>query len=165
MPHIHERYDFVVSAFIVHRGKVLLVYHNSYDEWLPIGGHIELDEDPEEALYREIREECGLKVRVLASRRPRIAHRGVKPLPTPDFMDVHCAHGGRCSASVHRKNRHRHIAFVYFGTAAGDRVKLHAREHREYRWLSRADLGRPEFRLTRSIRFYCREALKRAARP
>ncbi len=47
MPHIHELYDFVVSAFIVHRGRVLLIYHKKYDEWLPIGGHVELDEDPE----------------------------------------------------------------------------------------------------------------------
>ena len=56
MPHIHDLYDFVVSAFIVHKGKVLLIYHKRYHEWLPIGGHIELDEDPQEALYREIKE-------------------------------------------------------------------------------------------------------------
>ncbi|MBP9865972.1 MAG: NUDIX domain-containing protein, partial [Candidatus Omnitrophica bacterium] len=54
-PHIHAQFDFVVSVFIIHKGRVLLVHHKSYDEWLPIGGHIEMDEDPEQALYREIK--------------------------------------------------------------------------------------------------------------
>ena len=82
MPHIHDLYDFVVSVFIVHKNKILLVYHKNYQEWLPIGGHIELNEDPEQALYREIQEECGLKVKILAET-PPIRHRGVKPIPTP----------------------------------------------------------------------------------
>ncbi len=152
MPHIHELYDFVVSVFIVRRGRVLLIHHKRYDEWLPIGGHVELDEDPEEALYREIREECGLKVRVLAEK-PPIAHRGVKPLLTPSYVDAHQI-----------SDTHRHVAFVYFATAASDRVKLCEREHHEYRWVSRADLGKRELRLTRSIKFYCLRALERAAR-
>ena len=152
MPHIHELYDFVVSVFIVHKNKVLLVYHKKYSEWLPIGGHIELDEDPEEALYREIREECGLKVRILAEA-PNIGHRGVKPIPTPSFVDAH-----RISS------KHKHVAFVYFGVSSTDRVKLHVKEHREFRWVSKEELRNPELKLTRSIYFYCLEALKKASR-
>ena len=150
MPHIHRLYDFVVSIFIVRQNKVLLVYHKKYDEWLPIGGHIELDEDPEEALFKEIREECGLKVRVLATK-PPIAHRGVKPILTPSYVDSH-----RITST------HRHVAFVYFGVSTSDRVILHREEHREFRWVGARQLGSREFRLTKSIRFYCREALKRA---
>jgi 8-oxo-dGTP pyrophosphatase MutT (NUDIX family) len=150
MPHIHEFYDFVISVFIVCRGKVLLVYHKKYEEWLPIGGHIELDEDPEMALYREIREECGLKVKILAQK-PPIAHRGVKPMPTPEYVDAH-----RISRT------HKHVAFVYFGEASSDRVKLHEREHREFGWFSEKELTSPRLKLTPSILFYCREALKKA---
>jgi 8-oxo-dGTP pyrophosphatase MutT (NUDIX family) len=152
MPHLHRDYDFVVSAFIVHGGKVLLVHHRRYGRWLPIGGHIELDEDPEEALFREIREECGLAVRVLASK-PAIAHDGVKPVLTPSYVDVHPIAG-----------RHRHIAFVYFATARRARVRLHRREHREFRWFAARELGDPRFGLTPSIRFYCRRALAKARR-
>lgn len=151
MPHVHELFDFVVSIFIVRREKVLLIHHRAYDEWLPIGGHIELDEDPEQALWREVREECGLKIRLLNAK-PAIAHPGVKPLPTPSYMDVHRTHGS-----------HRHIAFVYFATSASDRVKLLEREHHAFRWFSVRDLSDPKFRLTKSIRFYCREALRAAA--
>ena len=151
MPHIHKIYDFVISVFIVRQKKVLLIYHKKYKEWLPIGGHIELNEDPEEALYREIREECGLKVRILAET-PRIGHAGVKPLPTPSYLDAH-----------HIRGQHKHIAFVYFGTAKNANVRLHTREHREFRWVSDPELASRKLRLTRSIRFYCQEALKAAA--
>lgn len=34
MPHIHEKYDFVVSLLIVPDGKVLLVNHPRYGKWL-----------------------------------------------------------------------------------------------------------------------------------
>ncbi len=150
MPHIHKLYDFVVSVFIVHKDKVLLIYHKKYNEWLPIGGHIELDEDPEQALYREIREESGLKVKILSTA-PKINHKGVKPIPAPDFVDVHTIGG-----------HHKHIAFIYFGVSATSRVKLHTREHREFRWLSEKGLLDPGLNLIRSIYFYSLEALKRA---
>ena len=152
MPHIHELYDFVVSAFIVNRDRVLLVHHKQYDEWLPIGGHIDLNEDPEEALHKEIREESGLPVRILAEK-PAIAHPGVKPLPTPSYMDVHRIRG-----------RHKHIAFVYFAVSRHDRVKLHTREHHRFLWVSEDQLLSKELRLTRSILFYCRMALRAARR-
>lgn len=153
MPHIHSLFDFVVSIFIVHRGRVLLVHHKAYDEWLPVGGHIELDEDPEEALWREVREECGLKIRLLQTR-PAIAHPGVKPLPAPAYLDVHRTHG-----------QHRHIAFVYFATAVSDRVRLLEREHHSFKWFTLQDLTKSGYHVTKSIRFYCREALRSAAVP
>ena len=150
MPHIHEFYDFVVSIFIVHQSKVLLIYHKKYKEWLPIGGHIELDEDPEEALYREIKEECGLRVRILADT-PPIRHRGVKPLPTPSFVDAHRI-----------DQNHKHVAFIYFGTSNSGQVKLHEREHSEFGWFSKKELLNSKLKLTRSIYFYSCEALKAA---
>ena len=159
MGHIHRLYDFVVSVFIVHRPtgrqsapRVLLVDHKKYDEWLPIGGHIELDEDPEAALFKEIREECGLKVRILSDK-PAVAHAGVKPILTPSFMDVHRI-----------TDVHKHIAFIYFAVAQNDKVRLHEREHREYRWVAEKELKSKDLKLTRSILFYCRAALRAARR-
>lgn len=152
MAHINELFDFVISVFILHRGRVLLVHHKTYDEWLPIGGHIELDEDPEQALWREVREECGLKIRLLQTR-PAIAHPGVKPIPAPAYMDVHKTGG-----------KHRHIAFVYFAVSASDRAKLLEREHHSFRWFTPAELTDRKYRITKSIQFYCREALRAARR-
>ena len=56
MAHIHEKIDFTVAIFVVHDEKILLIHHRKLDKWLPLGGHIELDEDPEQAALREARE-------------------------------------------------------------------------------------------------------------
>ncbi len=62
MPHIHEKIDFTVEVFIVYDNKVLLRKHDKYKKWLSIGGHIELDEDPNQAAIREVKEEVGLDI-------------------------------------------------------------------------------------------------------
>ncbi len=52
MPHIHELYDFTASAYILHptESKILLLLHKKLGKWLQPGGHIELSEDPLQAL-------------------------------------------------------------------------------------------------------------------
>jgi 8-oxo-dGTP pyrophosphatase MutT (NUDIX family) len=150
MPHIHEKYDFVVSVFIVFKDKVLLVHHPRYHKWLPIGGHIELDEDPEQALYREIEEESGLEVEILSSR-PPVASDGIKPLLTPEYVDVHDAN-----------LPHRHIGLIYFAKATNEHYRLSS-EHLEMKWLGLNDLSRAEYALPKSIIFYCQQALHKAS--
>ncbi len=63
MAHIHELYDFTVSFFIRHptERKICLHYHHKLGFWNQLGGHIELDEQPIEALERELIEEAGLR--------------------------------------------------------------------------------------------------------
>ena len=65
MPHIHDAIDFTVAIFVVYQEKVLMVHHKRLKKWLPLGGHIELDEDPEQAARREAYEECGFEVELL----------------------------------------------------------------------------------------------------
>jgi 8-oxo-dGTP pyrophosphatase MutT (NUDIX family) len=62
MPHIHDKIDFTAEVFVVHKNKVLLRFHDKYKFWASVGGHIELDEDPNEAAIREVKEEVGLDV-------------------------------------------------------------------------------------------------------
>lgn len=52
---------FTVSVFIVYKDKVLLHLHKKVKKTLQLGGHIELNELPEEACIREAWEESGLK--------------------------------------------------------------------------------------------------------
>ncbi|HVW23262.1 MAG TPA: NUDIX domain-containing protein [Candidatus Saccharimonadales bacterium] len=149
MPHIHDQYDFSVTAFIVYGDRVLLVEHPRYQKWLPIGGHIELNEDPEEALYREIAEETGLEVEVLASK-PDIESSGTKFILTPSYVDVHEAN-----------LPHKHISFIYFGRAKNDSMILSG-EHLNYKWFSLDDAADPAYNLSPSIKFYIESALKAA---
>ena len=150
MPHIHELNDYTVSVFIVHDGRVLMVDHPRYDKWLPIGGHIELDEDPEQALYREVQEESGLAVEIM-SNKPAALSPGHKFLLTPNFLDVHEAN-----------SPHHHIAFVYFARAHDDTFTK-SDEHRDMRWLTSDDLVSPVYNLSQEVLFYANAALDLAA--
>ena len=54
----------LVSYFVVlddSRGQLLLVAHRKAGLWLPAGGHVELGEDPWDAVARECREELGIE--------------------------------------------------------------------------------------------------------
>ena len=55
---------FTATAFLVCGDSILLHWHNKVLEWLPPGGHIEENEDPVEAVIREVKEETGLTVQV-----------------------------------------------------------------------------------------------------
>ncbi len=52
--------DFTVATFVVHAGRVLLLWHPTLGMWLPPGGHIEPNELPDEAAVREVFEETGI---------------------------------------------------------------------------------------------------------
>lgn len=149
MPHIHDLIDFIVNIFIVYDNKVLLIYHRQLNKWLPIGGHIELNEDPEEALLRETKEECGLEIEVLSDK-PRIESEGTKFLYTPSFLDIHKI-----------SETHKHIGFVYFAKSKSDKFIFNEKEHKNIRWFSEEDLEKPEFNFSPAIKFYAKEALGR----
>ena len=59
---------FTATGFVVDSGAVLLHWHPKVLAWLPPGGHIEINEDPVEAVLREVFEETGLKVKILSIR-------------------------------------------------------------------------------------------------
>lgn len=147
MPHLHDLIDYVVVAYIVHDNRVLLIDHKKYNLWLPIGGHIELDENPEQALYREIKEECGLEVEVYGTR-PSVTEQGTKALLAPSFLDIHPFN-----------ERHRHVGFIYLGRSQTDKVKLAETEHNGIRWFTRQELADPKYKIGKFIRFYAEQAL------
>lgn len=62
MGHIHStgEYDYAASGAIVHDNKVLLLLHHKLHMWLMPGGHVELNETPLEAVFREVEEETGI---------------------------------------------------------------------------------------------------------
>ncbi len=151
MPHLFYDLDFTVSVFIVHDGKVLLVNHKKLGKWLPVGGHIEIGEDPEQAAHREVAEECGLQVE-LCGERPPGEFPGTKALVAPTYLDVHDIQGD-----------HRHIGMIYFARAASSQVRLAAAEHHAIRWFSEAELEEPSWGVPEAIQFYGRQALQRLA--
>lgn len=154
IPQDQNAIDFVVTAYLVHAGKVLLVYHNALEKWLPVGGHIEPNEDPEEALFREIEEETGLaksEFKVVGNT-PEAMSATSKFLLSPRYLDIH-----RIS------DTHRHVSMVYFIEAKTDKVTLAENEHRAMHWFTQEELDLKEFALMPEIVFYCRKAEEEVA--
>ena len=161
MAHIHEKIDFTVAIFVVHDGKVLLIHHRKLDKWLPLGGHIELAEDPEQAALREAKEESGLDVELLGERPPTTSP-GTRALIAPRFLDIHRI-----------TDTHEHIGMIYWarpkvGSARcadltpqrGVPTILATAEHHDIRWCSAEDLDRLEPPMSDAVKWYCRSAIR-----
>jgi len=151
MAHIHENIDFTVAVFVVHAGRVLVIHHRKLGKWLPLGGHIELDEDPEQAALRETLEESGLEVELLGER-PPTTEPGTRALIAPRFLDIH-----RISAT------HEHIGMIYFARPRAGSVTLAAEEHHAIRWCAAEELERLEPPMSNAVKWYCLEAIRECA--
>ncbi len=148
MAHIHEKIDFTVAIFVVQAGKVLLIHHRKLDKWLPLGGHIELDEDPEIAALREAREESGLEVELIGER-PPTTEPGTRALIAPRFLDIH-----RISET------HEHIGMIYWARPKNGEVTLAPEEHHHIRWCAAEDLETLTPTMSNAVKWYCRKALE-----
>lgn len=154
MPHIHEKIDFTVAIFVVHEGRVLLIHHRKLDKWLPLGGHIELEEDPEQAALREAREESGLDVELIGER-PPTTEPGTRALIGPRFLDIH-----RIS------DTHEHIGMIYWARPKNGTLTLADGEHHDIRWCTEAELETLQPPMTNAVKWYCRQAIAEiSARP
>jgi len=153
MPHIHEKIDFTVSVFISQNHKVLFIFHKQLQRWLPIGGgHIELEENPEQAAIREAKEESGLDVELIAEKSPIQEEAGFLPLLAPDYMDMHLI-----------KEPHWHIGLIYFAKVKSGRLTLNIEEHQDIQWLDENDFEDPKWGLSAPLKFYAREAVRKVA--
>ena len=147
MAHIHEKIDFTVAIFVVQSGKVLMILHRNLHKWLPLGGHIELDEEPEIAAVREAKEESGLDVELIGER-PPTSGPGVRALIAPRFMDIH-----RIS------DTHEHIGLIYFARPTGGDLALAEEEHHDIRWCNAAELDQLDPPISPSVKWYCQKAI------
>src|SRR5690606_41880188 len=98
--------DFAVATFVVHGGRVLLLYHRRQGMWLPPGGHIEPNELPDDAAVREVFEETGIRVELVGERALPVEY--PRQLVRPRGVQVERIAPG-----------HEHIDLVYFARPIG----------------------------------------------
>ena len=148
MAHIHEKIDFTVAIFVVQNDRILLIHHRKLGKWLPLGGHIELDEDPEIAALREAREESGFEVELLGER-PPTTEPGTRALLAPRFLDIH-----RITET------HEHIGMIYWARPKSGTMTLAPEEHHDIRWCNRDDLDALKPPMSNAVKWYCLKALE-----
>jgi 8-oxo-dGTP pyrophosphatase MutT (NUDIX family) len=124
-----------VSGFVVEGDRTLLHWHRKNSMWLPPGGHIERDEDPVQAVIREVAEETGITAEIVAPYAPRASARFAVPpqLPPPYVILVEDIEEGP----------HQHIDCVYFLRAVAGTARVLI-EDDPFVWVSAAALRRDD---------------------
>ena len=143
------RREFVATGYVVKDKRVLLIDHPKLGLWLPVGGHIEEDELPDEACIREIKEETGLDVTIVTETYGDCENEKVRVLARP------------CIVQLEEVGDHEHIDIKYVCKVAGGEFKLEDKIKRA-QWFSEEELdGFKE--LTNNVKYFSKRALRIAA--
>ncbi len=152
MGHIHEKIDFTASVCIVYDNAVLLLVHKKLNMWLPPGGHIELDEDPNEAALREAKEETGLDVELVGETHSYDLPHNARELVVPRFINRHFFD------SMHT---HEHVDLCFFARPISDIAEArHEVEGGQIRWFTKEELERNEYGVVPDVRAHALAALQ-----
>jgi ADP-ribose pyrophosphatase YjhB (NUDIX family) len=136
--------DFTATTFVVHEQRTLLLLHRKLGKWFPPGGHIDPHELPDQAAIREVLEETGLEVELLA-RGSQLGNVLVLPQPY-------------CILLEDISPRHQHIDLIYFARVCGGSLAYPEREAQAARWLTWEALDAPE--IAEDIRELGRRAIE-----
>ena len=123
---------FTVTGFLSQHGRTALHWHR-LGMWLPPGGHIEANEDPLQAVLREVREETGMTAQVVPTQ-PPFPHAHPPQLPPPVTIGVYDIDDPG--------HRHQHIDLVYFTAPTTEErdPALPTDPGLGWRWVGAADL-------------------------
>lgn len=124
---------FTVSIFIVYKDKVLLHLHKKAKKILPLGGHIELNELPEDACIREAKEEAGIKINLYNPINTQLKETCQLSSEKLLINPMHTILG-------EINHDHYHIDFVYYATANSFDTMPEDGESKLLKWYSKEDL-------------------------
>jgi len=127
---------FTVSAYIVHKDKVLLHLHKKYGMILPLGGHIEADELPEEACIREVIEESGLHIKIYDADKSTSLQNSAQPMIVK--MLIRPIHMILCEVN----SEHYHVDLNYYATTDTFNIKPGEEETDLLYWFTKEDLNK-----------------------
>ena len=108
---------FTSTVFVVFKNKIFLHWHAKVKEWLPPGGHIELNEDPIETAIRETIEELGIEIQIVNRKDNLFKFHDVDSIPTPETILVE-------EVVDQTKGKHLHIDMIYYGKPIKDNIQI-----------------------------------------
>lgn len=149
MPHTGKNFCYTAEVFIIYRNKVLLRKHDKLGIWLSVGGHIEDNEDPNQAALREVKEETGLDVTLDNTLRPKnLFTDGSQELIPPYYLNIN-------------GKDNRHITFVYFAKTDSDVISQDVEKEisEDMKWFTKKELENST-EILENIKYYALKALK-----
>lgn len=126
--------DFTATGYVVNpeRTKLLVVFHNKLQKWLPAGGHLELNELPHEAAIREVFEETGIVARIISDEYDMGLQGDVEcqiPRPYCVLYEV--------IPKTHKDVEHVHVDFIFAMEAEEVSPKEQVKEVSDVQWLTK----------------------------
>ncbi|MBI2019330.1 NUDIX domain-containing protein [Candidatus Daviesbacteria bacterium] len=136
-----------IAAKINGEFRVLLHRHKKLNLWLGIGGHIEKDENPVEAVIREIKEETCLEVALIGDKLFKVDD--VEELIRPvALLEEHLP-------PYKSEPAHYHIDLIYFAICKNpQKIKM----AEEFNWFSKKDLQK--LKLEKEVRYLIEKLFK-----
>lgn len=137
---------FCVSVYVFNpeNKQFLLVKHKKLGKWIQPGGHIEMNEDPEESALREVFEETGLYVKLVGENYPRNQDY-IKPLALQKNVV---------------KPDHIHMDFVYMANPTEETsLVINEKETDGLKWFSLEEILDESFETFDDVRMWCEKIL------
>ena len=133
----------VTTIFLVKDNRVLLTWNKNLQTWIPVGGHIDPGETPEEAIIREVSEEVGCSFVFHPCSVEKNNVRVLQPLKVQVEKVPHHSH---------------HINTVFVGKVQEWNNKCETDEQETLRWFSEEELKSEQ--MLESVRESALEALR-----
>lgn len=137
-----------IVAIIAGEHKILLHRHKKHKLWIGIGGHIEKDENPIEALIREVKEETNLEIELLENN---------KLLKTDDVMELTCPDAilQEKLPPYKKEPEHYHVDLIYFTFCKNpDQIRI----NEAFAWFSKQDLKKKK--LGKEVKYLSQKLFK-----
>ena len=81
--------EYTAQGYAFHDWKLLLIHHKKLDLWLPVGGHIEPGETPDDCVVREFKQETFLDIKLIEMSDITMDPLQQRICATPFYTDVH----------------------------------------------------------------------------
>ena len=131
------------------KNKVLLTWNKNLQTWIPVGGHIDPGETPEEAIKREVSEETGFDFEFLS------------PHENDKDGNVKLLRHQRVQIEDAPHHNH-HMNFVFFGKCTKHHERETTDENEKLRWFSAKDIKEMKEKMFGSVYSMSLEALRQA---
>ncbi len=129
--------QFTSTGYVVNpnRTKLLVIFHNKLQKWLPAGGHVESNELPHEAAIREVFEETGVEARIISDD-PDMGLSGVVDCQIPRPFSILY----QIIPESRKDVEHIHVDFVYAMEAEESELKMQEEEVSRVEWLTKEEI-------------------------
>lgn len=115
----------VSTIYLVKDNKVLLTWNKNMQTWIPVGGHIDPGETPDQAVIREVEEEVGCKFEFVPVHRREGPTLIISPLRVQVDDVPHHGH---------------HINLLYVGRVTEWQEIFETDEQEKLRWFSKDEI-------------------------